>query len=369
MKMKNKKFKKTEKESISFGEAKLLLQVEKIIRKKEDLTLDKLIQKEFKKEVINSIISKGYLHEGGERLRLTKKGEKVLSSFKTLNINEDFFERMNRQAEIISKVTKQIPFDALKRQAEIIQSVQKQIKQIITPNFIRTLSQISDQYKFVSKAASSLSSSIYPIIKTLERLDFSKIEKINRFYKGDFGWIEFISLSYAYELQETLENKDKTEVWNRLISDLENKNFLFNLEKNIRENDFLEKRRSILLRAIQHHKNKDFISSVPLLLAQIEGIFGDLALHKKLIFEDKGRLRKKQSGQEVNVLQLVGMLFDRGSKFRKHTNRKVYSYKLRHPIMHGRNVDYHKEKILSPMLILILIGLIEKIIEEVENKK
>lgn len=189
----------------------------------------------------------------------------------------------------------------------------------------------------------------------------------------DFGWLELVSLSYGVSLNKTYKESGNNGVWTKLIQDFSNNEFLESLKNECSNIQILSNRLKILNRAFYHHITKDFVSSVPLLLSQIEGLLWDMGIKEKIIenktnsinlIDEKGNfiLNKKGKPLECSVEQLTSKLFGGNSELKKHISKKVYSEHLRHPILHGRKTNYDNE-ILSTMLILMLDMIIENIKE------
>ncbi len=208
------------------------------------------------------------------------------------------------------------------------------------------------------------SESIAKIIEITE-----KSEKFDDFYE-EFGWLEVISLSYASELENILISEGKEKVWEELNE---------NIIKNVYDDRFLEvnlirKRKHIISKALEHHINKDYISSIPLLLSQIEGIIWDLGVYKKFVedkpnsnykIEDNGNYALDINDEKVKwrLGEILKYMFGKDSKLVEHSEKNVYSRKLRHPILHGRKIDYNDEQ-TSTSLLWFLITIVYKVKDE-----
>lgn len=242
----------------------------------------------------------------------------------------------------------------------------EQIK-LIDTSFIHQLA--TTHFKRLELISNSLRHSILPILDTFKNIDF---ESFNEYY-NEFGWLESISFSYANELRKELKDAGHDEVWNKLMSDIKEEAFIQELKTEISSNSILKKREKILFKILEHHINKDYISSIPILLSQIEGSLWDIAIKMKKI-EDKpnSTILLNESGdillwtdgkyegkpRNVKFSELLHIIFSKDSKFKEHTSENVYG-EFRNPIHHGRDVDYYDEK-RSAMLILMLNVVLNK---------
>jgi len=247
-----------------------------------------------------------------------------------------------------------------------------QLKLINTSFITQIAEQHVERMKLITE---SLTKSISPILETLKNVDFESFEK----YYEEFGWIESISIAYANELQKKLKEQGHDEVWNQSLKDITEDGVIKKLNKDISKNVLLSKRQKILSRALERHKNKDYISSIPLLLSQIEGTFWDLGIALKkiknepnstILLDKKGEMQLWEDGKykgkpkKAKLSDLLLLIFEKDSKFKEHAEGKVYG-DFRNPIFHGRNVEYDDEK-RSAMLILMVHVLLNKVQEDVK---
>ena len=257
---------------------------------------------------------------------------------------------------------------------EIIENFQKQISTPIRPlhlfdeQFQRQIELMTEPIRRIQLLSQVITTSLRPLIEFMKNFDYEGWEE----FLEEFGWIEAISMSYASELKEKLKQYDKEEVWRQLIDDFKNEDLLNELIGEIKSNNLISKREKILSKAIYHHKHGDYISSIPLLLAQIEGTLWDIGIEKGLIenkpnstnlIDKKGNLilDKNKNGKPIkcSLGELIIKLFGNTSKFGEHIKTNVYSKDFRHPILHGREINYGDEQ-RSTMLLLMLFVLLEK---------
>jgi len=250
-----------------------------------------------------------------------------------------------------------------------IESIQKAMEpiQLIKAQFA---SQIATLSKPINEFAVNYANSIAPIIDIIKNIDLEGFEE----FKNEFGWLEAISIGYGYKLKNILKDEGKEAVWNDLINTLNNENELTEIYKEITTYELIKPREIIIAQIFEHHKNKDYISSIPLLLSQIEGMIWDLGIYKKIVdfqpnskykIDINGKLVLDSKGKKIEwqLGELLEYLFSKESKLTTHTNTKVYSKELRHPILHGRNTNYADPQ-TSTMLMLLLCTIAEKIKDE-----
>lgn len=216
-------------------------------------------------------------------------------------------------------------------------------------------------------------------------LNFSNIfEKLSIAFEGldeedwdvflkEFGWLETFPATFAQELKDILIEKGKGAVWEELIKIFEGKNAKEYFDEYYPNMNLISHRITILNLAFRHHTGKDYFSSIPLFLSQIEGILWDIATKKGLVKKNEeykiditGNYVLDRNGKKIkwNMGQLIGAVFDTKSNFSKKWKEDIYTKEFRHPILHGRDINYaNSEREIT--LILFLFVLLEKI--KIEN--
>jgi len=246
---------------------------------------------------------------------------------------------------------------------KLTETFQKQISeslkgiQLFTEQFYKQIEIAVEPIIRIQILSQEITNSLKPLTELINS-DFAKWEdSLNR-----FGWIETISMSYVIS--------GKEEVWKKSILDFKDSKVLAVGVQKIRSNPIISRRERILLRAIKHHRDGDYISSIPLLLTQIEGIFWDMGTKMKFIenkynskklIDEKGNFLLDKYGKpiECSLGGLITKLFDSTSKFGKYAKNEVYTKDFRHPILHGREINYDNEQ-RSAMLLLMLYVLLNK---------
>jgi len=264
-------------------------------------------------------------------------------------------------------------FDTIDRIRKQFAAQQEFIAKTLTPmeliskQFAQQIALIQTPLQVFAK---NYADSIAKIVDFAKNIDWEGFEE----FEKKFGWLEVISMAYAFKLKDVLNSEGEKAVWDKLIQDLNDAEFLDGFSKEIATIDLTKGRSHIISKALEHHNNQDFISSVPLLLSQIEGIIWDLGIYKKIV-EDNPNSRYKNDINGNCVLdsrgkkiewrfgELLQYMFGKDSKLVNHTEENVYSKELRHPVLHGRQTDYNYAQ-KSTMLILLLYTIIEKVKDE-----
>jgi len=136
----------------------------------------------------------------------------------------------------------------------------------------------------------------------------------------EFGWLETMSLSYAIMLKRKFHAGGKDKVWEELMgffgSEADKEYILTNVESCV----LISPRIRIIGKALDHHKSGDYISSIPLLLTQVEGMLWDYAVftgyisgesNSRVMLDVKGKPLKNREGRhrEAGTREVLRHLF------------------------------------------------------------
>ena len=159
----------------------------------------------------------------------------------------------------------------------------------------------------------------------------------------------------------------ETHLVNYLLGIIQQQGFIDEFEALICKSEIHKKRWKIIEKAYQLHTEGDYLASIPILLAQVEGVLRDtLALNDIVIVQGRKTYPKSNNGEceELFGLGELGKLVrERESELQNDLSfRPFATYILfvlapeRNDILHGRVVDYGKPG-LSARLILSISGL------------
>ncbi|WP_175991562.1 hypothetical protein [Bacillus sp. Marseille-Q1617] len=293
---------------------------------------------------------------------LLNKEEKLLKEFQQLskenpflqNVNdavdilfEDFVkkisETMSSLAENIRDIYKPIEFEKIRETVNIIQSGLSSAAELIRDSFPKELLDSIKEYAEETK-------------DTLLKARISLLENgwINVLTMGDET---LIGLIIEVEENETPDIDDEINDFMIRFIDEEKINFIL---LSWEGKEWLKKRREILKSTINAHLRKEYVLSVPILLAQFEGIVRDVIPHnhqKKKLTNFHIRKYLKKLHDEKGGIDLSNV-FDKFLEENIHssftTGEPLNSNLSRNAILHGEDTKYGSE-INSLKLICLLI--------------
>lgn len=115
---------------------------------------------------------------------------------------------------------------------------------------------------------------------------------------------------------------------------------------------FMEPRRDLLLAAFEDHKADRYHASVPVVLAQIDGITHDLVSQT---FHKRGRKRALEATETiVGDPEGLAALSDLVSVSRRDTTGDQIGIPYRHGILHGRDLGYANQEVSTKSFALLL---------------
>lgn len=254
-----------------------------------------------------------------------------------------------------------------KKQLEAIsQKISADMNRILNPTFIQDILDTQTKMaKSIEPVLKSISQTIKPLVEAYEGLDIEALED----FEKEFGWLETIPLIYANELSKKFTKEGKNDAWELLVTDAK-KEIIPYLRSRMHKVKILQKRKHIIFQSLEHHESTNYVSSIPLLLSQIEGILWDLAVvlrgiedkpNSRLMLDEKGNIKTNHKGEPITaqITEVLHIVFDRKSPFNSHAKDAVYKDGFRNSILHGRNVSYAEEK-RSAMLIWMLVVVFDK---------
>jgi hypothetical protein len=168
-------------------------------------------------------------------------------------------------------------------------------------------------------------------------------------------------------------------VTNRLAAVTRSEEFESWLEEEFTGSPVLSHRWEIVRQAVEAHRRKEYLISIPALLAQVEGVIGDALISKNRAVTDGRKLyRLGEDGRlDLNIknkpVELRGL-----TELMNHSDFSEYEaledalsfftdslIPWRHAILHGRNTSYGKAKLsVQALLILLLFAMELRAFEE-----
>ncbi|HEX5726540.1 MAG TPA: hypothetical protein VFX98_13785 [Longimicrobiaceae bacterium] len=160
-------------------------------------------------------------------------------------------------------------------------------------------------------------------------------------------------------------------ITNRLLGLTRSHDFEEELMETVRGSAILSSRGKIVTAALRAHVRREYVMSIPVLLAQVEGVFTDLLVLKKEAIRRKGktlplvsgRPRTKQQKGKTVPSPYAGMKekIELSPLKNDPATREVAGFLLdafvsqRNAILHGERVDYGRAKLSVQMLINLYI--------------
>jgi hypothetical protein len=308
----------------------------------------------------------------------------MMEKNKELNILDEHFEILNGITKIknsFSQVLKQQE-DYRKDMIELQQKIQKSLEIISIPKLLKefeggldvvqeSLKNIPELYEPAIKMQNSFQLLVSPAFKELKKNFVQLPDKIQEtlLSLGNQGWYFDLKLSFPelWELKKTIAEGDIEKVEKVLIDYFEEK--IDTIENSIIKS--FPERGKILKAAFAAHRRKEYELSIPIFLAQTDGICMEVAgqyffikKYKKpstALFVEKitsGIIMMSILCPLTNTLPINASEYERGENF-KGLNR--------HMILHGESLDYGTR--VNGLKAISLINYITQVLSILKTKK
>lgn len=170
---------------------------------------------------------------------------------------------------------------------------------------------------------------------------------------GPCGWATFEDMNVAVAREAVLlaEAGDLEGAEGVLIRHFDAETLRKGIERLCAQLPELSKRRKLLLAAVEDHREGRYHASVPVALAQLDGIAHDLT-NAKFFVKNPTRLVLVDTiiGHRSGLATLAGVM----SAYRRQTAASEISVPYRHGIMHGRDLGYANERVSAKSLAALL---------------
>jgi hypothetical protein len=162
-------------------------------------------------------------------------------------------------------------------------------------------------------------------------------------------------------------------ITNRVLALTRSAEFEEELRYGFEHSSLLRSRWEIVQLGLKSHCRREYLLSIPALLAQIEGILADMLVAESAVVRRKGKLyaadtngkiRRGKKGKEIEIHGL-GQLVQNSRLQNDELLKGVASYIAdrlvpeRQPILHGRNVKYGSPKRSTQLLLVLWILAVE----------
>ena len=252
------------------------------------------------------------------------------------------------------------------------------LQPLVTP--VPSLFESLPSLKLLNDSLSHLSEHLNAIMPSL--IKYARIsEQINKDAKvmnagGYFLWEHWPVVAfqrYVGGIHQVPARQRNAVLTNVLLSITRADGFVELLEDCFLDSPMLQQRWPIVEQALEANLNRNYLLSIPTLLAQVEGVLVDaLVMNETLCVKDY-KVYRKSNGKELNGLKQIAKMVKQ-SEFQEDPRFLMFAdYVIdnltpeRNYIMHGRKVDYGKAS-LSVKLVLYLWGLTTEI-SRYENPK
>lgn len=303
---------------------------------------------------------------------------------KELNILDEHFEILNGITKIknsFSQVLKQQE-DYRKDMIELQQKIQKSLEIISIPKLLKefeggldvvqeSLKNIPELYEPAIKMQNSFQLLVSPAFKELKKNFVQLPDKIQEtlLSLGNQGWYFDLKLSFPelWELKKTIAEGDIEKVEKVLIDYFEEK--IDTIENSIIKS--FPERGKIIKAAFDAHRRKEYELSIPIFLAQTDGICLEVTGQHFFIKKDKkpctalfvdkitsGIIMMSLLCPLANTLPINASERERGENF-KGLNR--------HMILHGESLDYGTR--VNGLKAISLINYITQVLSILKTKK
>lgn len=243
---------------------------------------------------------------------------------------------------------------------------------IVSENMQQITSQIMRQVELAIPQVGELFSQLPDIAQQIRQWELAEEALTETGFEYTF---HFLSGSFLAKLARVSPPLRKVVVSRNMLELTRSEVFTLKVENLFCKSSLLEPRKKIVMQALGAHRRREYYISIPVLIAQVEGIIGDIFIlkdiavrkgHKLYQRDINGQIKTDKKGEPIEISGL-GTLVTR-SKIRE---KEVFEFVVgqfvdnlvgeRHAILHGRKTNYGKAK-LSTQTILLLFVLANEII-------
>jgi len=215
-------------------------------------------------------------------------------------------------------------------------------------NLVSKMTDFVVQYQeAINKSVSRLAKALYELSKFLEEPEFKDFE---------YNWLIFLPIDVMRQLYEMHKMGKDNKIKQLLLQASKDKEYLGKFNEEMNASSLFKPRIAIIQDAINAHKAGKYSLSIPVFLAQIEGVLWDYAEKQSIA---AGTEITEKSGKKIKVTSAKPLVKDTRLRDLISENvatyflERVYTKDFRHSVLHGRNVDYNKEENSMKLLLFI----------------
>ncbi|GEM_PF-5609391 len=233
-----------------------------------------------------------------------------------------------------------------------------------TQNFVKVTDFAKELGKIVQETIEPITRMLKEFLEISQKIyEISKVFEEPEFKAFEYNWLIFLPIPSMLKLYKMHKNGKDEEIKQLLIQVCRAEEFLLNLNEEMKNSNISPMRIAIIKDAIDAHISKKYTLSIPVLLAQIEGILWDYA--EKMGIEYGAdiitRNGKEKEIRSVKLLlkesKLAELMFEHLVNYYLNS---IYTKEFRHGILHGRILDYGIEE-KSATLILLLRAILNNL--------
>lgn len=220
-------------------------------------------------------------------------------------------------------------------------------------NYISRIKSISESVRIYLQFEESLKNS--SVIKSQNMIieQTEKISQMMRNVKKRMDEFDLFFREYGFKFEELNQSSNFRDISFIfiffLIDEIKkyDNNFLKLYENEFLGHEFFKFRDEIVMQGIKKFNEKDYNSSILLILTQFEGIVWDYGIHKNILRydESKGKHKNIETNKIIYFNKAYKILFSEFEEgFKSLITSNVYSRVFRHEIVHGKVTDYGTSK-------------------------
>lgn len=190
------------------------------------------------------------------------------------------------------------------------------------------------------------------------------------FEKSGYGFTDHLwSVRFVVELAYVSPKVQQAVITNKILAQTRSNEFEAALRDRMQNSTLLQRRWRIVALALEAHRNRQYLLSIPPLLAQVEGIFTDMLILKGMAIARNGKLYargadgKEKRDKNQKPIPLTGLSQKAAhSRFQNHdvVQRIVdlfmkYLTENRNAILHGQQTTYGRAKLSTQTLLVLHI--------------
>jgi hypothetical protein len=240
----------------------------------------------------------------------------------------------------------------VKEPMECMLKAKKAIQDHITEAMLR-FAKLAEEYQ------QAMAKSMGPLLETLFRI--SQIFNEPEYQTFQYNWLAFLSIDQVISLYKMHKQGKDAEIQQILIDVSNNQQYLEDFLKEMERSSIFQPRIRIIKDAMEAHLDCKYSLSVPVLLAQVEGIIWEIAMKNGVKFKDEIMTKKGKKSLLISAKDLLTITKVKDEIFEyavKEYLKNINVEDFRHGILHGRIIDYDTAE-NSTKLLLFLRALLE----------